>query len=125
MKPRIIALAAAATLALPALAAHVATVIGVTNAPASAVTLATNSAYRVRVWPLRLDAFNWTKVYTEKNRFRVPNTLRALGGRATELRFEAIDSTYNCDRRRDSRPEGSRRQISGYHAPWSPSHSAK
>jgi len=60
MKPRILALVAAAALALPALAAHVATVIGVTNAPASAVTLATNSAYRVRVWPLRLDAFNWT-----------------------------------------------------------------
>ena len=37
------------------------------------------------------------KVYTEKNRFRVPNTLRALGGRATELRFEATDSTYNCE----------------------------
>ena len=37
------------------------------------------------------------KVYTEKNRFRIPNTLRALGGRATELRFEATDSTYNCE----------------------------
>jgi hypothetical protein len=37
------------------------------------------------------------KVYTEKNRFRIPNTLRALGGRATELRFEATDSTFNCE----------------------------
>lgn len=36
------------------------------------------------------------KVYTEKNRFRIPNTLRALGGRATELRFEATDATYDC-----------------------------
>jgi len=37
------------------------------------------------------------KVYTEKNRFRIPNTLRSLGGRATELRFEATDSTFNCE----------------------------
>jgi hypothetical protein len=31
------------------------------------------------------------KKYTEKNRFRIPQTLRTLGGRATELRFEAQD----------------------------------
>jgi len=37
------------------------------------------------------------KVYTEKNRFRIPDTLRTLGGRATELRFEATDSTFNCE----------------------------
>ena len=37
------------------------------------------------------------KVYTEKNRFRIPSTLRAMGGRATELRFEASDSTFNCE----------------------------
>jgi hypothetical protein len=37
------------------------------------------------------------KKYTEKHRFRIPNTLRALGGRATELRFEASDQTYNCE----------------------------
>ena len=36
------------------------------------------------------------KSYDEKNRFHIPNTLRALGGRATELRFEASDNTYNC-----------------------------
>jgi hypothetical protein len=36
------------------------------------------------------------KKYTEKNRFRIPQTLRTLGGRATELRFEAQDQTYNC-----------------------------
>ena len=36
------------------------------------------------------------KVYTEKNRFRIPNTLRGIGGRATELAFEASDATYNC-----------------------------
>lgn len=36
------------------------------------------------------------KKYTEKNRFRIPDTLRSLGGRATELRFEASDATFNC-----------------------------
>ena len=35
------------------------------------------------------------KTYTEKNRFRIPKTERALGGRATELRFEASDNTFN------------------------------
>lgn len=37
------------------------------------------------------------KVYTEKNRFRIPQTLRALGGRATTLQFEAADATFNCE----------------------------
>lgn len=37
------------------------------------------------------------KVYTEKHRFHIPDTLRALGGRASELRFEASDATYNCE----------------------------
>lgn len=37
------------------------------------------------------------KIYTEKNRFRIPDTLRAIGGRATELRFEASDGSYNCE----------------------------
>lgn len=37
------------------------------------------------------------KVYTEKNRFHIPDTLRAVGGRATELRFEVTDATYNCE----------------------------
>jgi hypothetical protein len=37
------------------------------------------------------------KVYTEKNRFHIPDTLRTLGGRASELRFEATDATYNCE----------------------------
>jgi hypothetical protein len=36
------------------------------------------------------------KSYTEKNRFHIPSTLRAIGGRATEIRFEASDETYNC-----------------------------
>ena len=36
------------------------------------------------------------KSYTEKNRFRIPDTLRGLGGRATELSFTATDKTYNC-----------------------------
>lgn len=37
------------------------------------------------------------KIYDEKNRFRIPDTLRAIGGRATELRFEATDGFYNCE----------------------------
>jgi len=37
------------------------------------------------------------KAYTEKNRFRIPATLRTLGGRASELRFEVTDATYNCE----------------------------
>lgn len=37
------------------------------------------------------------KVYTEKNRFRIPDTLRAIGGHATQLRFEASDAAYNCE----------------------------
>jgi len=36
------------------------------------------------------------KVYTEKNRFRIPETIRAIGGRATELRFEATDASFSC-----------------------------
>jgi hypothetical protein len=35
------------------------------------------------------------KKYDEKNRFRIPRTLRANGGRATELGFTAEDQTYN------------------------------
>ena len=37
------------------------------------------------------------KCYTEKNRFHIPDTLRTLGGRASELRFEATDATFNCE----------------------------
>ena len=37
------------------------------------------------------------KIYTEKNRFHIPETLRAMGGRATELRFEATDGSFNCE----------------------------
>lgn len=37
------------------------------------------------------------KVYDEKNRFRIPQTLRALGGPATILRFEATDATFTCN----------------------------
>ena len=36
------------------------------------------------------------KKYTEKNRFRIPNTARALGGAATQIGFTAEDETYNC-----------------------------
>lgn len=36
------------------------------------------------------------KRYDEKHRFRIPDTRRALGGRATELGFAATDATYNC-----------------------------
>jgi hypothetical protein len=37
------------------------------------------------------------KVYSEKHRFHIPDTLRTLGGRASELRFEVSDATYNCE----------------------------
>ena len=37
------------------------------------------------------------KKYTEKHRFHIPKTLRTLGGRASELRFEVTDATYNCE----------------------------
>lgn len=37
------------------------------------------------------------KKYTEKNRFRIPNTKRGMGGRAVRLVFEATDATYNCE----------------------------
>jgi hypothetical protein len=37
------------------------------------------------------------KKYTEKNRFHIPDTLRTLGGRAAELRFEVSDETFNCE----------------------------
>lgn len=36
------------------------------------------------------------KEYSEKNRFHIPDTKRAIGGRATEIRFDASDKTYNC-----------------------------
>jgi len=36
------------------------------------------------------------KVYDEKHRFRIPKTLRGMGGRATELSFNVSDATYNC-----------------------------
>jgi len=36
------------------------------------------------------------KKYTERDRFRLPETRRAIGGRATELRFEATDATAQC-----------------------------
>lgn len=36
------------------------------------------------------------KIYTEKHRFKIPQTLRGLGGRATELSFDVTDTTYNC-----------------------------
>ena len=36
------------------------------------------------------------KVYNEKNRFHIPNTLRGMGGRAVELTFNLQDATYNC-----------------------------
>ncbi len=37
------------------------------------------------------------KRYTEKHRFHIPDTLRTLGGRASELRFEVTDATFNCE----------------------------
>jgi hypothetical protein len=37
------------------------------------------------------------KKYTEKHRFRIPQTLRAVGGRAAELSFDVTDESYNCN----------------------------
>ncbi|BCU75992.1 hypothetical protein [Luteolibacter sp. LG18] len=37
------------------------------------------------------------KEYTQKNRFRIPNTARALGGSATQIGFSAKDKTFNCE----------------------------
>lgn len=36
------------------------------------------------------------KEYTQKNRFRIPNTRRSLGGAATQIGFSAEDKNYNC-----------------------------
>jgi hypothetical protein len=36
------------------------------------------------------------KRYSEKNRFRIPDTRRANGGRATTIQFDADDATFNC-----------------------------
>jgi len=36
------------------------------------------------------------KTYTEKNKFRIPDTKRAIGGRATEITWTAADTTFNC-----------------------------
>jgi hypothetical protein len=36
------------------------------------------------------------KRYTAKSRFRIPDTRRAVGGRATQIGFSADDGNYNC-----------------------------
>lgn len=36
------------------------------------------------------------KKYDEKHRFRLPDTRRGLGGRASSIQFDASDRTYNC-----------------------------
>lgn len=36
------------------------------------------------------------KKYSEKSRFCIPDTRRAVGGRATELGFDSSDATFNC-----------------------------
>jgi len=36
------------------------------------------------------------KLYTAKSRFRIPDTRRAVGGRATQIGFSAEDKNYNC-----------------------------
>ncbi len=36
------------------------------------------------------------KVFTAKSRFRIPDTRRAVGGRATQIGFSAEDDNYNC-----------------------------
>lgn len=39
------------------------------------------------------------KVYGDQNRFKIPDTARALGGPATQVRFTADDGTYQCQPR--------------------------
>ncbi|MCX6553378.1 MAG: hypothetical protein NTY02_20625 [Acidobacteria bacterium] len=36
------------------------------------------------------------KRYGLKNRFRIPNTVRGVGGRANEIKFSAEDAMYSC-----------------------------
>lgn len=37
------------------------------------------------------------KIYSSKNRFRIPDTRRALGGRATEIGYDVSDTTYDLE----------------------------
>jgi hypothetical protein len=37
------------------------------------------------------------KIYTSENRFRIPETRRALHGKATVIGWDADDATYNCE----------------------------
>lgn len=37
------------------------------------------------------------KIYTAQNQFKVPETRRAIGGRAVEIGWDASDGTYNCE----------------------------
>lgn len=37
------------------------------------------------------------KIYTAKSRFRIPDTRRAVGGRAVQVGFSADDGLYNCE----------------------------
>lgn len=37
------------------------------------------------------------KIYTEKSRFRIPDTRRAVGGPATLLGWDRTDGDYNCE----------------------------
>jgi hypothetical protein len=37
------------------------------------------------------------KVYNDTNRFRIPDTTRASGGRAVEIGFSKADATFNCE----------------------------
>lgn len=37
------------------------------------------------------------KKYSRKHAFHIPNTRRAIGGRATEVTWGAEDATYNCE----------------------------
>lgn len=36
------------------------------------------------------------KVYSEKARFRIPNTIRPSGGKAVRVSWDASDATFNC-----------------------------
>lgn len=45
--------------------------------------------------PVPLSVMHF-KRYSEKSRFHLPDTRRALGGYATEIRFDVADDLFNC-----------------------------
>jgi hypothetical protein len=53
------------------------------------------------------------KVYTAANRYKIPDTRRAMGGRATEIGFTSSDATFNCAAHALDCPQDVLEQIEG------------